>query len=124
MEECEFVFSIICVSETWCPNIKLQNNSNLSLTGFDSVPYKRSKKSRGGGVWIFIKKNLSCKIRKELSESDEHKEILSLEASHKNSSNILLSCCYKLPKGDNDKSNLSGHLPISFQLAKFFSTQT
>ena len=124
LEECEFVFSIICVSETWCPNIKLQNNSNLSLTGFDSVPYKRSKKSRGGGVWIFIKKNLSCKIRKELSEFDEHKEIPSLEPSFKNSSNMLLNCCYKLPKGDNDKSNLSGHLPISFQLAKFFSTQT
>ena len=78
----------------------------------------------GGGVWIFIKKNLSCKIRKELSEFDEHKEIPSLEPSYKNSSNILLNCCYKLPKGDNDKSNLSGHLPISFQLAKFFSTQT
>ena len=51
---------------------------------------------------IFIKKNLSYKIRKDLSESDEHKEILSLEVSCKNSSNILLSCCYKPPKGDND----------------------
>ena len=102
MEECEFVFNIICVSETWCSNTELQNNSNLSLTGFDSVPYERSKKNRGGGVLIFIKKNLSYKIRKDLSESDEHKEILSLEVSCKNSSNILLSCCYKPPKGDND----------------------
>ena len=57
---------------------------------------------RGGGVLIFIKKNLSYKIRKDLSESDEHKEILSLEISYKNSSNILLSCCYKPLKGDND----------------------
>ena len=70
---------------------------------FDSVPYGRSKKSsRGGGVLIFIKKNLSYKIRKDFSESDEHKEILSLEISYKNSSNILLSSCYKPPKGDND----------------------
>ena len=102
LEECEFVFNIICVSETWCSNTELQNNSNLSLTGFDSVPYEKSKKNRGGGVLIFIKKNLSYKIRKDLSESDEHKEILSLEVSCKNSSNILLSCCYKPPKGDND----------------------
>ena len=102
LEECEFVFNIICVSETWCSNTELQNNSNLSLTGFDSVPYERSNKNRGGGVLIFIKKNLSYKIRKDLSESDEHKEILSLEVSCKNSSNILLSCCYKPPKGDND----------------------
>ena len=93
MEECEFVFNIICVSETWCSNTELQNNSNLSLTGFDSVPYERSKKNRGGGVLIFIKKNLSYKIRKDLSESDEHKKIVSLEVSCKSSSNILLSCC-------------------------------
>ena len=101
LEECELVFNIICVSETWCSNTKLQNNLNLSLAGFDSVPYERSKKSwREGRVLIFIKKELSYKIRKDLSESDEHKEILSVETSYKTSSNILLSCCYKLPKGD------------------------
>ena len=98
-EECEFVFNIICVSETWCSNTELQNNSNLSLPGFDSVPYERSKKDRGGGVLIFVKKNLSYKIRKDLSESDEHNEILSLEVSCRHSPNILLSCCYKPPKG-------------------------
>ena len=90
-------------SETWYSNTELQNNSNLSLTGFNYVPYERCKKSRRGGeVLIFIKKNLSYKIRKDLSESDGHKEILSLEISYKNAPNILLSCCYKLPKGDND----------------------
>ena len=46
--------------------------------------------------------NLSYKIRKDLSESDKHKEILSLEVSCKNSSNILLSCCYKPGKCEND----------------------
>ena len=56
-------------------NIILQNNSNLSLEGFDSISYKRSRSRRGGIVLIFIKKNLSYKIRKDLSESDEHKEI-------------------------------------------------
>ena len=97
LEECELVCNI-CVPETWRSDTELQNNSNLSLTGFDSVPYK----SRGGGVLIFIKKNLSYQIRKDLSESDKHKEIFSLKVTHKNSSNILLSCCYKPPKGDND----------------------
>ena len=102
-DECELVCNIICVSETWCSNTELQNSSNLSLAEFDSTPYERSKTSRrGGGVLIFIKKNLSYKIRKDLSESDEHKEILFLEMSHKNSSNILLSCCYKSPNSDDD----------------------
>ena len=73
LEECELVCNIICVPETWRSNTELQNNSNLSLTGFDSVPYKRSKKSkRGGGVLIIIRKNLFNKIQKDLSESDEH----------------------------------------------------
>ena len=88
---------------------------------------------------IFIKKNLSSKIRKDLSESDKHKAILSLEVSYKNSSNILLSCCHKPTKGDNDilrmflkqvfkkstaekkPGQLIGDLNID---AKFFSTQT
>ena len=35
LEECELVFNIICVSETWCSNTELQNNLNLSLA--DSI---------------------------------------------------------------------------------------
>ena len=70
LEECELVFNIICVSETWCSNTELQNNSNLSLAGLDAVPYERSKNSRrGGGVLIFIKNNLSYfpwKYRKKI----------------------------------------------------------
>ena len=107
LEECGFVFNTICVSEIWCSNTELRNNSNLSLTGFDSVPYERSKQKRGGGVLIFLKKDFPYKIRKGLSESDEHKEIISLEFSCKNSSNILLSCCYEPPKGDNDILSMS-----------------
>ena len=75
---------------------------SLSLIGFNSVPYEKSKKSRGGGILIFIKKNISYKIRKALSEFDEHKEILSPETLNKNPSNILSSCCYKPLKGDNN----------------------
>ena len=48
LEKCEFVFNVTCVSETWCSNTELQNNSNLSLAGFDSVPYERSKKKKIG----------------------------------------------------------------------------
>ena len=35
LEECELDFNIICVSEIWCSNTELQNNSNLSLA--DSI---------------------------------------------------------------------------------------
>ena len=75
---------------------KLQINSNLFITGFDSVLYGRSKKSSEGGVLILIKKNLSYKTRKDLYESDEHKPILSLEILFKS------SFSYKPSKSDND----------------------
>ena len=61
-------------------------------TGFNFVPYKRSKKSRGGGVLAFIKKNFSYKFWKGLSITDQHKEILSLEIASRNSPNTLWSC--------------------------------
>ena len=64
LEECEFVFDIICVSETWCSNTELQNNSNLSLTVFDSVPYERSKKSRGEEFWYLLKRIFLTKFEK------------------------------------------------------------
>ena len=59
-----------------------------------------------GEVLISTKKNPSQKIRKNFSESEEHREILSLEISNKNFSDILMSCCYKSPKGDNDISSM------------------
>ena len=31
LEECEFVFSIICVSETCCSNTQVQNNLSLTI---------------------------------------------------------------------------------------------
>ena len=71
---------------------------------FHRIPFssiQKSEKSRWGRVSIFIRKKLSDKIWKDLPESDEHKEILSLKMSNKNSSNILLSCCFKPPKGDS-----------------------
>ena len=64
LEECEYVFNIICVPETLCSNTNPQNNLNLSFKGFASVPYERSKNSREGGVLIFIKRIFLIKFEK------------------------------------------------------------
>ena len=84
LEECECVFNIICVSETWCSNTELQI-IRIFLSRDSILFFTKEIKNRGSGVLIFIKKKLSYEIRKDLSESDEHKD--------KNPSNILLSCC-------------------------------
>ena len=64
LEECEFVFNIICVWETWCSNTKLQSNSNLSPTAFDSVPYERNKKIEEAEFWYILKRIFLTKFEK------------------------------------------------------------
>ena len=75
-------------------NLKAQ----LNLFSWDFNNYFNNYRRRGGAL-IIIKKNLSYKLQKYFSQSDDYKEIFSLEISYKNYYNILLSCCYKLPKG-------------------------
>ena len=53
------------------------------------------------------------KIRKDLSVFDKDNEIITIESISKESKNMLLSCCYRLPRGI--KENLTGHLTSIFQ---------
>ena len=64
LEECDFFFNIICVSGTWYSDKKLQNNWNLSLTRFDSVPYERSEKIEEGEWWSLSKIIFFTKFQK------------------------------------------------------------
>ena len=57
---------------------------------------------------IYIHKSLTCNLRKDLCVFDNDKEILTIEISRENGKNILLSCCYRPPNGDNE--NLSKFL--------------
>ena len=53
------------------------------------------------------------KIRKDLSISEKDKEILTTEIIIKEIKNMLLSCCYKLPKGIME--SLTAYLASIFQ---------
>ena len=53
------------------------------------------------------------KIRKDLSISDKDKEILTIEIISKESKNMLISCCYRPPKGITE--NLTAYLASIFQ---------
>ena len=105
MSETNFLFNIICITETWCSNDEIKSNSNLHLPNFEIIPLERKIKKRGGGVLIYIKKNLDYTIRNDLSVSDGDKEIVTVEFLNKDSKNILLSCCNRPPAGDSE--NLS-----------------
>ena len=84
-----FQYNSVCDSETWCSNTELPNNSNLSLTGFDSVLYERSKNRRWSWDLIFFNKESFLQNSKDLLGSDEDKEIFSPEILNKNSSDMV-----------------------------------
>ena len=53
------------------------------------------------------------KIRKDLSISDKNKEILTIVITSKESKNMLISCCYRPPKGKTE--NLTAYPASIFQ---------
>ena len=101
-------FNVLCITETWCTDSTLKNNTNLHLPNFDIISQERKTNKRGGGVLIYIHKSLTCNLRNDLCVSDKDKEILIIEISRENEKNIFLSCCYRPPDGDCE--NLSGFI--------------
>ena len=101
IEESNNAFNIICVSETWCSNDEIATNSSLHLKNFKTIPFERKAKKRGGGVLIYVNKNINHKIRSDLSISNCDIEILTIELLNPHSKNILISCVHKPPNGDS-----------------------
>ena len=108
LRDSNYSFNIFCITETWCTDLTLQNNSNLHLPNFDIISQERKTNKRRGGVLIYIHKNLKCNLRNDLRVSGKDKEIFITEISRENDKNILLSCCYRPPNGDSE--NLSTFL--------------
>ena len=91
-------FNVPCITETWCTDSTVKNNTNLHLPNFDVFSLERKTNKQGSGVVIYIPKSLTGK----------DKEILTIGISRENDKNVLLSCCYRPPNGDSE--NLSGFL--------------
>ena len=108
LRDSNYSFNILCITETWCTDSTLKSNSNLHLPNFDLISQERKTNKRGGGVLIYIHKSLKCNLRNDLCVSDKDNKILTIEISRENDENILLSCCYSSPNGDNE--NLSTFL--------------
>ena len=101
-------FNVLCITETWCMDSTLKNNTNLHLPNFDIISQERKTNKRGVGVLIYIHKSLTCNLRNDLCVSGKDKEILTIEISRGNDKNILLSSCYRSTNGNSE--NLSGFL--------------
>ena len=119
LRDSNYSFNILCITETWCTDSTLKNNSNLHLPNFDIISQERKTNKRGGGVLIYIHKSLKCNLRNDLCVSDKDKEILTIETSRENEKNIVLSRCYRPPNGDSEKPKQvftkQNHRKISFR---------
>ena len=105
LQETDFPFNIICLTETWFSDKSFQENSNFHLLNYDAIHLERKTQKRGGGVLIYVKTNLMYKIRNDLSISDCDREILSIEIINNEGKNFIISCCYKPPNGNVKKFN-------------------
>ena len=107
MKESINIFSLICMSETWCNSENANSNSNICLPGYNIIFLDRKNKKRGGGLLIYIKECLRCITRHDMSISDDDKEILTVEIqTKKNNKNLIISCCYRPPSGQIENFNL------------------
>ena len=80
--ECQYKFSIICLTETWCSDETFRNNSNFQLDEYDSIHLGRKNK-RGGGICLYVHNSLSFKTRNDLSIINEDIENLCIEIINK-----------------------------------------
>ena len=63
-------FNIVCFSETWADDNKLENDSLIQLPGYNVLCQIR-KNRRGRGISIFVHESLSFKSRQDLGINSE-----------------------------------------------------
>ena len=93
-----YSFNALCVTETWCTDSTLKNNTNLP--NFDIISQERKRNKRAGNMLIYIYKSMKCNLR-NVCVPGKDKEILTSEISSENDKNIVLSYCYRPPNGDS-----------------------
>ena len=94
-----YIFSVICFSETWASEENINKNSTFQLKNYNVIHQVRNSR-KGGGLCIFIHESLCYKLRKDLSINSEAIESLSIEISNKKASNLIFNAIYRPPTGD------------------------
>ena len=96
-------FSIVCFSETWGDDNKLENDSLIQLPGYN-VLHQIKKNSGGWGISIYVHESLSFKRRQDLGINAKAVESLSIEIWNKKCKNIILNTIYRPSNGDKETS--------------------
>ena len=97
--ELNLQFDIIAISETWTvPDLI----DDFNINSYDAYHVTRGIR-RGGGVAIYTKKELSCKMVETKSKTVENiLECVTVELTIKNHTNVVVSCMYRTPGSNLD----------------------
>ncbi|XP_065645234.1 uncharacterized protein LOC136075726 [Hydra vulgaris] len=123
LEESNFIFNIICLSETWLTDDAFSESCRFDLLEYDAIHLQRKSKKRGGGGVIYVKNSLRFKMRKDMCISECNGKFVSIEIVNDKTKNILVTCCYKPPNASTE--NFSNHLQniiqkVSLEKKKLF----
>ena len=99
--EINFCFKVICITESWCSDDPHTNN-RYQLPNYLSIHQGRKNDKAGGGITIFIHKQLLYNIRHDLSVNDDDTEALFLEIRNQKSKNIFINTIYRQPSGNKE----------------------
>ena len=92
-------FSIVCFSETWADENKLEYDYLIQLPSYN-VLHQIRKNDRGGGISIFVHESLSFKRQQDLGINLEAVGSFSIEVLNKKCKNIILNTVYRPLNGD------------------------
>ena len=88
-------FDVVCLSETWVSELGIVDDIFPNYNSYHSI----RKNSIGGGVAIYLKKNINCKIIPEITLNESYIESVFIQSCRLNKK-FLIGCCYRPPSGD------------------------
>ena len=97
--EINFCFKVICITESCCFD-DLHTSNRYQLPNYVSIHQVRKNCKTGGGITVFVHKELIYNIRHDLSVNDEDTEAPCLEMRHQKSKNIFINTIYRQPFGN------------------------
>ena len=91
----KFEFKVICITETWCSDNRMNHNL-FELPQYKSIHQVR-RTSKGGGIAVFFHESLTFSITHDLSVNNAYIEAQCVKIITKKSKNILINTEYRQP---------------------------
>ena len=85
-----YQFDIIAVTETWLQYTEYQRDY-VQVNGYSTV-FKNRTGKKGGGVGFYLKEQLQCKVRTDLTRNYTDLEIVVVEIHGRNKNTPSLVC--------------------------------